>query len=786
MVTLRWWIMRSTIVLSLLVLVLLAPLAEAGEWVPVEVIEFQGIQTRETGLQRVASGEYDVGLFSLPAGNYRGLENLELYKTVVSYVDLTFNTYHDPDKEAPIVTRGDETYLNPFAIRKVRFAMNYLVNREHIVGEIYNGVAAPMLSCVRLSHPASGYIEPVYAALNLTAGGNEELALQMIETAMEEAAGEVTRYGHRLERVNGTWHFDGRPVTVKLAVRTEDERAKLGVYIAEQLRKAGFAVEMVYLDRQKASKVIFNEPPSDYGWNVYTGRWFADKSSGLWMDDYAAWFYSAWYGYLLGGVGPEHMNTVTVLDFLMEVGNGNPDRGLEAIGAEYYGRASELGEMLNWTEEELTRLLYNLSAEVNGESYAITSADQYWDLQKLAVGIGIMESARVFLVEEWELSPVNRERVTGVTPDSTTGILNRWSLLGASTPDGVLRVAYFVPTCGLCGAFNPVDGFDSPVVPVSLWGFVHAPGGRVGSGGLYEPYECNWTVERGNFTVPEDAVVYNQSLGWIALHAGETAVVRITFTCRPVMWHDGVELRGADFKYYLAFLYTWAYRDGPDDPYYDENLENTAESLSDVLGFEFTGNGYVVYGTYAHPFADDVTARHYLHYPTFPWELYHAMSELVARTGEYGIVRDYSFSRGPLCLNLLEREHAMDLKRVLELLEERKEVPGAIAGDVDDPTEGYERTMAWIEKRGHAFISNGPFYIEKCEPRNLYLELRAFRGVSSTPSPATTPTTSQISTSSSKPAEQTDESQSTATGIIYAVGIMGIIILALVLMRRRG
>ncbi|WP_168194713.1 ABC transporter substrate-binding protein [Thermococcus aciditolerans] len=745
----------------------------------------------------MAGGEYDVGLFSLPAGDYRGLsedllKNLELYKTVVSYVDLTFNTYHDPDKEAPIVTLGNETYLNPFAIREVRFAMNYLVSREHIAREIYGGNAAPMFSCVRPSHPVSGYIEPVYAALNLTAQGHDELALQMIETAMKKAAESVTRYGHRLEKVNGTWHFDGRPVTVKLAVRTEDERTKLGMYIAEQLRKAGFAVEMVYLDRHRASKVIFNEPPSDYGWNVYTGGWFADKSSGLWMDDYAAWFYSAWYGYLPGRVGPEHRNTVTVLDFLREVGNGNPDNGLRAIGAEYYSKASELGGILEWTEEELTRLLANLSAEVNGESYAITSADQYWDLQKMAVGMGILESARIFLIEEWELSPVNRERVDGITPDSTTGILNRWSLLGASTPDGILKVAYFVPTCGLCGAFNPVDGFDSPTVPVSLWGFVHTPGGRVGRNGLYEPYGCNWTVERGRFTVPEDAVVHNQSRGWVSPHAGETAVVRITFTCRPTRWHDGVELRGADFKYYLAFLYTWAYRDGQDDPYYDGNLDDMAKSLSGVLGFEFTGNGYVVYGNYVHPFADDITARHYLHYPTFPWELYHAMGELVARPGEYGITGDYSFSKGPLCLNLLEREHAMDLKRVLELLEERKEVPGAIAGDVDDPTRGYERAVEWIEKRDHAFISNGPFYIERYEPRNLYLELRAFGGVSPIPSPATTPTTSQVPTPSPQsgypePTNGPDDHQ-TATDIspVYAIGLAGLLILVLAaLMRRR-
>ncbi|QDA31453.1 peptide ABC transporter substrate-binding protein [Thermococcus indicus] len=780
--------MRSAIVLSLLALVLLAPLAEADEWSPVEVIEFQGIQSPGPVIPRIAKGEYDVGLFSLPAGDYRGLpkdllKNLELYKTVVSYTDLTFNTYHDPDKEAPIVTVGNETYFNPFAIREVRFAMNYLISREYIAREVYEGSAAPMFSCVRPSHPADKYFEPVYAALNLTAEGNEELALQMMETAMEEAAEEVARYSHRLEKVNGTWHFDGRPVTVKLAVRTEDERAKLGIYIAEQLRKAGFAVEKIFLDRYKAGQLVFARPPSNYEWNVYTGGWFADKDASLWINDYAAWFYSAWYGYLPGRVEPKHLNTVTVMEFLRKAGNGDPDNGLNAIGAEYYGKASELGGILNWTEEELTRLLTNISAEVNGESYAITSAGQYWDLQKIAVGIGIMEGARIFLVEEWELSPVNRERVKGITPDPTTGILNRWSFLNARTPDGVLKVAYFVPTCGLCDSFNPVSGFDTHVFPANLWGLVHDPGIFLGPGGLYTPYRCNWTVERGNFTVPGSAVTYNQTRGWIAAHAGETADVKVTVTCDLGEWHDGVRMRMADIKYYIAFLYTWAYRDGPDDPYYDENLGDTAASLSKVLGFQFTGDGYVVYGSYAHPFADDLTTKTYVFYPEFPWELYYAMGELVANASEYGIWRGYSFTRNGRnveSLNIMAKEHAEDLARVLEVLKEQKAVPGAIAGDVADPGEGYARAIEWISVKGHAVISNGPFYIEKYEPRTLYLELRAFRGVSPIPSPAAAPTTSP------KPAGEPGGSQSTATKAIYAIGIVGVLILALVLVRKRG
>ncbi|NJE06088.1 peptide ABC transporter substrate-binding protein [Thermococcus sp. M36] len=790
--------MRSVIALSLLLLVLLAPLAGAEEWSPIDVIKFQGVQNPELVLRRIAKGEYDIGLFSLPADEYRRLDkdllkNLELYKTVVSYNELTFNTYHDPDKDAPIVTLGNETYFNPFAIMEVRFAMNYLISRDYVVQNVYQNGGAPMFGCIRPSHPASKYFEAVYTALNLTGGGNEGLALKMIDEAMGEAAEQVAKYGHVLERrADGFWYFDGRPVTIKFVIRIEDERKEIGMYVSKQLQKAGFAVEELFWDRQKAGQVVFAKPPSNYEWNIYTGGWLIRGSPSLWIDDYAAWFYSAWYGYLPGAIEPKHRNTVTVLEFLNEVGNGNANAGLRAIGAAYYQNTSELGEMLNWTEEELTKLLTNLSLEVNGRSYTINNADQYWDLQKIAMGIGIMESARVFLVEEWELSPVNRERVTDIVSDPATGILNRWSVLNAKTPDGVLKVAYFIPTCGgFCLPFNPVSGFDTHVFPANLWGLVHDPGGFVGPDGLYTPYRCRWEIERGEFTVPGDAVIYNQTQGWIAAHAGESAKVKVRVTCDFGRWHDGVKMRTADLKYYIAFLYTWAYKDGADDPYYDGALSDTAASLRNILGFQFTNDSYIVYGSYAHPFADDVTAKAYVFYPDLPWELYYAMGELVTNSSAYDTKTKYSFSesgRGVECLNLLSKEYVADLRKVLMVLRDKNAVPAAITEDVGDPREGYTRAIEWIDAKGHAVISNGPFYIEKYEPENLFLELRAFQGASPVTPSDSTPTTSQVSTSSSQsesppPTNGSDDHQTaTNTSLIYAIGLAGLLILVLVLL----
>ncbi|WP_258084456.1 ABC transporter substrate-binding protein [Thermococcus thermotolerans] len=791
--------MRSAMALSLLLLVLLAPLAGAGEWSPVEVIKFQGVQNPEGVLRQIAKGEYDVGLFSLPADEYRRLDedllkNLELYKTVVSYNELTFNTYHDQDKDAPLVTVGDQVYFNPFAIREVRFAMNFLVSRDYIVQNIYQGSGAPMLGCIRPSHPANKYFEPVYSALNLSASQNVEYAMELFNEGMEMAVRQVAVYNHTLEEVNGTWYFDGKPVTIKFVIRIEDERQKIGRYVADLIEEYfGFKVERLEWDRQKAGQVVFATPPSEYEWNVYTGGWKVESGvPSVWIDDYTAWFYSAWYGYLPSKVEPKHRNIVTVGQFLRYVGNGDADEGLRVIRAEYYKSASELGEILNWTEEELTRLLVHFSLQVNGENYTIQSADQYWDLQKISMGLGIMEGVRIFLTEVWELSPVNGVRVSEIKADPNVGLFNRWSLLSAETPDGVLRVAHFVLTCCcFCLPFNPAVESEYHVFPIDIWDLLHDPAGYTDQNGLYTPYRCRWNVERGNFTVPNDAVIYNQTSGWITPHAGERAKVRVSVSCDLDEWQNGVRMGETDIKYYIAFLYIWAYKDIPNDPYYEDDLSETATLLGNVLGFEFTENGYVVYGNYAHPIADDLTAKDYVFYPKSPWELYYAMGELVANGDSYGVYERYSLgnAEGKIeCLNLLTREHVADLRKVLVHLMEKRAIPPAIADDVSDPEEGYARLIGWIDTFHHAVVSDGSFYIEKNVPENLFMELRAFRGVSPIPSPATTPTMSQVSTSSSQsesptPTNGSDDHQTaTNTSLIYAIGLAGLLTLVLVLL----
>ncbi|WP_234394453.1 ABC transporter substrate-binding protein [Thermococcus piezophilus] len=653
-----------------------------------DVIEYQGVQNPENVILQIAKGEYDLGLFAFPAGKYQGLgadvlSNLNLYKSASSYNELTFNTYHDPDKDAPIVTVGDQVYFNPFAIREVRFAMNWLINRDYIVQNIYQGSGAPMFGCIRPSHPANKYFVPVYEALGMSTSGNEDFALKIINDALNEAAQQVAQYNHTLEKGgDGKWYFDGQPVTIKFIIRIEDNRKEIGLYVADLLeKKVGFTVDRLLWDRQKAGQVVFAKPPSNYEWNIYTGGWGASGLPSVWIDDYTAWFYSAWYGYVPGAVEPKHQNTVTVEEALKYIGNGDANAGLQKLGTEYYKTTDSLGPILNWTEEELTYLLtYFTTAGAEGtphinadlipkEPIKITTAGQYWDLQKISMLIGIMESERVFLIETWNFYPANKQRVTKINAEASTGISSRWSVMSAETPDKHLKIAQLASTGAMfMSAFNPVGGL-SDVYSTRVWNLIRDYGGTNNFDGIFTPYRCTWTIERGDFKVPDDAVIYNQTQGWIAAHAGEDASVKATVKCDIGTWHNGVKGSVDDIKYYVAFLYTWAYKDGADDPYYDESLGGTASALSNILGWQWTDDGYVVYGTYEHPLADDMTAEFYIFYPQMPWEMYWAMGELVANSKKYGIDKTYSFSSGAegvLWLDLLTKDHVDDLAIVIQ------------------------------------------------------------------------------------------------------------------------
>ncbi|WP_457752600.1 ABC transporter substrate-binding protein, partial [Thermococcus sp.] len=407
---------RSGILALLFVFVmLLGPLA-AAEQGPVPDTVYISIRTNEeTGITDVAKGDLDIFLWSVSGAKFKDLpadvlNNLKLIKTASGYWEITMNPVHDDDSPY-LITVGEKKYFNPFAIREIRFAMNWLVSRQYVVQNILQGSGAPMIGGIRPSTGANPYFEPVYKALGISATADVAKAQKMVEEAMKKAADELAKQGHKLELKtdeNGKqwWYFDGEPVTVKFIIRIEDRRKDEGLYVADLIEKFfHFKVERLLWDRRKASSTVYLSDPKNYEWNLYTAGWVSTVNV-KWPDDYTAFWYADWYGWLPAPVGWEYKPTLTVKDFIDYI--GGPDKAVEALGLKYYV-GDKLKELYDWTIDDVTKLLVLTSVEVNGKEYKLEegNADQYWDLQKISMGLGIMDSIRMFTAETWEYFPVN-------------------------------------------------------------------------------------------------------------------------------------------------------------------------------------------------------------------------------------------------------------------------------------------------------------------------------------------------------------------------------------------
>jgi peptide/nickel transport system substrate-binding protein len=211
-------------------------------------------------ITRLENGELDVyaGLIRDPAlaQQIEASPNLAGYYLYGRYHELTFNP------SGPIFAGTGK--LNPFAVPRVREAMNYLVDREHIAQNIVGRMAIPRWHALNTVSNDYAALADVARALELTYGYNKSLAAQIISQEMS-ALGAV--------KVNNLWHYAGEPVEIILLIRTEDERLAIGNYLGDQLEELGFAVIRDYRDEASAGPIWFGGDPAEGAFHIYTGSW---------------------------------------------------------------------------------------------------------------------------------------------------------------------------------------------------------------------------------------------------------------------------------------------------------------------------------------------------------------------------------------------------------------------------------------------------------------------------------------------------------------------------------
>ena len=179
-----------------------------------------------------------------------------------SYTELTFNPV------GPTFTATGQ--LNPFHSPAIREAMNWLVDRNHIVEEIYGGLAVPRYLPLNTAFPDYARLADTARALEIRYGYDPERAREVFTREMQKLGATLR---------DGRWHYQGEPVRLIFLIRVEDERRDAGDYVAGLLEDMGFTVDRQYKTAAEASPIWIGGDPADGRWHLYTGGWLSTAIS---------------------------------------------------------------------------------------------------------------------------------------------------------------------------------------------------------------------------------------------------------------------------------------------------------------------------------------------------------------------------------------------------------------------------------------------------------------------------------------------------------------------------
>lgn len=399
-----------------------------------ETIEIYGIQNEDTAILEVANGNYDILWYPFAAYRFAGLSdeqraNIKLYRSTAAFGDIVWNPVHDSDNPY-VITVGDKKYFNPFAVRKVRFAIQYLVNRAYITQNIFQGSAGAMFTPWTSTETGFDYIKSVVDAYGLTEQSDEDLGMKLFEEGMQEAAQELAKMGYTLEKgSDGKWYFEGEPVKIVGLGRVEDERKDVAIYIAhEVLKNLGFQVEAKIIDRRTATGMVYVSDPSSYQWNFYTEGWVSSSNVKFSISRIIQYYSSYWYAPGLVGWKwtPENTQRATLEEVLKFLGNGDIQAGLDSLGLSYYTTVDKIQPLLTWTADDFAIVIY--AGEANGVK--MDSEDKYWDFNRLGTAIGIYEGYRTFLYENWEFYAASKD-IEMTLVDPVAGLASDWAIRSA-------------------------------------------------------------------------------------------------------------------------------------------------------------------------------------------------------------------------------------------------------------------------------------------------------------------------------------------------------------------
>ncbi|GAB4478361.1 MAG: ABC transporter substrate-binding protein [Anaerolineales bacterium] len=657
------------------------PTTRKGGWL--DEVVFTVVES-DSAIQQIQAGAIDIYTFGLASDKINDIKNSGLkYVTSYSgYYDILFN---------PAVF-NDTTVLNPFSNRKIREAMNWLIDRDYINQEIYGGGSLPKY--LPITTQLVDYTNVVETARKLEAyyAYNPEKAKEVI-TAEMEAMGATLN-------AEGKWEYQGKPVTLIFLIRNDGDgtRLPIGDYVSNQLESIGFTVDRQYKKSSEAAPLWIQSDPKDGLWSLYTAGWI---SSGLTRDEKSIF---------------QEMYLPSSVQGLPVFLANQPDPEFQEVG--------------------------DALAEGN-----FKTLEERKELFARALELALQDSLQVWIIDQQQYMPM-KDNIQ-VTYDVGSGIeasfMPPYTLRIADQEGGQVKVGtndLFTDPWNPIGGSNWVwDGFVQKFT--QSYGFMPDP-----FTGLQWPLraeKAEVTVQAGlpvgtnhdwitlntaeTIQVPEDAWVDWDAANQKFITAGEkfpegqTAKVKSVVyypadLFETVKWHDGSNFSLADIVMAMIMSFDQA---KPESAIYDESVVPNYESfLSYFKGVKIVSTDPLVIETYTDNFYSDAELNvtswwPYYSYGEASWAAI-AVGNLAEAAGELAYTPDKSTQKEVEQTNFVGGPSLEILSKYLDQAIAEQTIPYApTLGEyltADEAVARYQNLKAWYEAHGHFWVGTGPYYLD--------------------------------------------------------------------------
>ncbi|MEM3515750.1 MAG: ABC transporter substrate-binding protein, partial [Saccharolobus sp.] len=642
------------------------------------------------GILAFEHGQIAFYAYSIPPSEYTALPpGAKAYIMPSTYYDILVNPLN--------TTFG----FNPFQFQQVRFALNFIANREYFVDNILHGYGIPSITLYAgeqdVLHLLPTLAKYSYIHYNFTYA-NE--TIYKVLTA------------HGAQYINGKWYYNGKPITVYVFVRTDTTvRKAYAEYFITQLEKLGFTVQEVQGNLQKEISVVYSSDPANSTWDILVEAW------------------GGTYGYYDSGLAVGLYSTL----------------GADAPFTSFYGLS--MGSF-NDTKYEHPLLLKEAN-EIDNWSLILaqsqfTSEQQYYQLENDIVNVGINMSVRIglgmSLIPQYVLP-----NISGVYPNFVQGTLLNFqtylSMLNGTYPNVTVGVRYLTQ-----GAANPGAGFtdsytDEIANALFTPQYLTVPGSGYPIPYIYTYKIVNMSPNSSAVKVPTNALWWNPTKQQITtVPPNTTAQMAVIYNLAPLFnndkWVDGQNITLADIIYQYIVASEMSLNSS--NPIYDSTASSAySPSLQTIKGFkiinstaiEIWGNDWFFDPTVAvtslflsfNPlgYAEEPAGGY------FPWQLYVAMKSVVA-SGKAAWSSAAATSKGIDWLSLVSPKDVGYILSALQNASKSSYIPPSLL-EVEKLSNitlvtpqqalaGYQAAINFINTYGNAMIGDGPFILVSWNP----------------------------------------------------------------------